>query len=200
MRKLVGVLLLLLIILGIASCGQIPNEDMEVFDGVVYNFDESITIEGVNYDAYLPEKFKDNIFYKLERNELESQAENWVINSNYEITYLVDSKFTFSDDFYSYVNSLKENLDKENILYNMYKDKEKIELEFIIDNSEKELIGYGLLIKYVPIKLINNREDIYIMIPITIEVLKIRGDMIESPIDHNFIPYEQFSEDKKLIK
>jgi hypothetical protein len=201
MRKMFGVLLLMIILISITSCGSLsPNEDMIGIDGVIYNYDKSLIIENVEYGVYLPQNFKDNIFYKFEKEELQSKSENWVINSNYEVIYYIDQDFVLNDEFYLYVDSLKEKLDTEMIGYDIHNDEEIIELEFVIDNPNEELIGYGLLISYIPIKLINDRSDIFILIPINVDVLKIKGDMIESLDKNEFIPYEQFLENEKLIK
>lgn len=201
MRKMFGVLLLMIILISITSCGSLsPNEDMIGIDGVIYNYDKSLIIENVEYGVYLPQNFKDNIFYKFEKEELQSKSENWVINSNYEVIYYIDQDFVLNDEFYLYVESLKEKLYTEMIVYDIHNDEEIIELEFVIDNPNEELIGYGLLISYIPIKLINDRSDIFILIPINVDVLKIKGDMIESLDKNEFIPYEQFLENEKLIK
>ncbi len=201
MRKMFGVLLLMIILISITSCGSLsPNEDMIGIDGVIYNYDKSLIINDVEYGAYLPQNFKDNIFYRFEKEELQSKSENWVINSNYEVIYYIDQDFVLNDEFYLYVDSLKEKLDTEMIGYDIHNDEEIIELEFVIDNPNEELIGYGLLISYIPIKLINDRSDIFILIPINVDVLKTKGDMIESLDKNEFIPYEQFLENEKLIK
>jgi hypothetical protein len=201
MRKMFGVLLLMIILISITSCGSLsPNEDMIGIDGVIYNYDKSLIINDVEYGAYLPQNFKDNIFYKFEKEELQSKSENWVINSNYEVIYYIDQDLVLNDEFYLYVDSLKEKLDTEMIGYDIHNDEEIIELEFVIDNPNEELIGYGLLISYIPIKLINDRSDIFILIPINVDVLKTKGDMIESLDKNEFIPYEQFLENEKLIK
>lgn len=199
MKKIGVVLLFMIILLGICSCSHIPDEDLSGFDGVVYNYDKSISIENVQYDVYLPESFKDNIFYSFEKEELESKSENWVINSNYKVTYYVDQDINFTDEFYGYVNTLKARLDNENIIHNIYKSNEMIELEFVIENPNKDLIGYGILINYIPIKLINNNFDIFVLIPIDFDVLRIKGDMIESIGKNEFIPYKQFLENERLI-
>ncbi len=201
MRKMFGVLLLMIILISITSCGSLsPNEDMIGIDGVIYNYDKSLIINDVEYGAYLPQNFKDNIFYRFEKEELQSKSENWVINSNYEVIYYIDQDFVLNDEFYLYVDSLKEKLDTEMIGYDIHNDEEIIELEFVIDNPNEELIGYGLLISYIPIKLINDRSDIFILIPINVDVLKTKGDMIKSLDKNEFIPYEQFLENEKLIK
>lgn len=199
MKKIGVVLLFMIILLGICSCSHIPNDDLSGFDGVVYNYDKNISIENVQYDVYLPESFKDNIFYSFEKEELESESENWVINSNYKVTYYVDQEINFTDEFYSYLNTLKERLDNENIIHNIYKSNEMVELEFVIENPNKDLIGYGILISYIPIKLINNNFDIFVLIPIDFDVLKTKGDMIESIGKNEFIPYKQFLENERLI-
>ena len=199
MKKIGVVLLFMIILLGICSCSHIPNDDLSGFDGVVYSYDKSISIENVQYDVYLPESFKDNIFYSFEKEELESESENWVINSNYKVTYYVDQEINFTDEFYSYLNTLKERLDNENIIHNIYKSNEMVELEFVIENPNKDLIGYGILISYIPIKLINNNFDIFVLIPIDFDVLRIKGDMIESIGKNEFIPYKQFLENERLI-
>ena len=201
MRNMFGVLLLMIILISITSCGSLsPNEDMIGIDGVIYNYDKSLIINDVEYGAYLPQNFKDNIFYRFEKEELQSKSENWVINSNYEVRYYIDQDFVLNDEFYLYVDSLKEKLDTEMIGYDIHNDEEIIELEFVIDNPNEELIGYGLLISYIPIKLINDRSDIFILIPINVDVLKTKGDMIKSLDKNEFIPYEQFLENEKLIK
>ena len=201
MRKMFGVLLLMIILISITSCGSLsPNEDMIGIDGVIYNYDKSLIINDVEYGAYLPHIFKDNIFYRFEKEELQSKSENWVINSNYEVIYYIDQDLVLNDEFYLYVDSLKEKLDTEMIGYDIHNDEEIIELEFVIDNPNEELIGYGLLISYIPIKLINDRSDIFILIPINVDVLKTKGDMIKSLDKNEFIPYEQFLENEKLIK
>lgn len=199
MKKIGVVLLFMIILLGICSCSHIPNDDLSGFDGVVYNYDKNISIENVQYDVYLPESFKDNIFYSFEKEELESESENWVINSNYKVTYYVDQEINFTDEFYSYLNTLKERLDNENIIHNIYKSNEMVELEFVIENPNKDLIGYGILINYIPIKLINNNFDIFVLIPIDFDVLKTKGDTIESIGKNEFIPYKQFLENERLI-
>lgn len=200
MKKIGVVLLFMIILLGICSCSHIPNDDLSGFDGVVYSYDKSISIENVQYDVYLPESFKDNIFYSFEKEKLESKSENWVINSNYKVTYYVDQDINFTDEFYGYVNTLKARLDNENIIHNIYKSNEMIELEFVIENPNKDLIGYGILINYIPIKLINNNFDIFVLIPIDFDVLRIKGDMIESIGKNEFIPYKQFLENERLIE
>ena len=200
MKKIGVVLLFMIILLGICSCSHIPNDDLSGFDGVVYSYDKSISIENVQYDVYLPESFKDNIFYSFEKEKLESKSENWVINSNYKVTYYVDQDINFTDEFYGYVNTLKARLDNENIIHNIYKSNEMIELEFVIENPNKDLIGYGILISYIPIKLINNNFDIFVLIPIDFDVLRIKGDMIESIGKNEFIPYKQFLENERLIE
>lgn len=201
MRKIFGVLLLIIILISITSCGSLsPNEDMIGIDGVIYDYDKSITIDNVEYEVYLPQNFIDNIFYKFEKQQLQSKSENWVINFNYEVTYYIDQDFALNDEFYLYVDLLKEKLDTEMIVYDIHNDEEVIELEFVIDNPNEELIGHGFLISYIPIKLINDRSDIFILIPINVDVLKIKGDMIESLDKNEFIPYEQFLENEKLIK
>ena len=199
MKRNIGVLLLMMFLLVITSCGQMTQSQMGGFDGVIYNYENDLLIENVEYEVYLPENFKDNIFYSFDKFSLESESENWVINQNYEVIYYRDRDFTFTDEFYDYVNTLKPKLDNEGIAYNIYKDKDNIELEFVIDNQNKELIGYGVLTSYIPIKLVDNRSATFILIPISFDVLKTKGDTIETIEKDSYIPYEQFLENEKLI-
>lgn len=199
MKRNIGVLLLMMFLLIITSCGQMESGDMGGFDGVIYNYENDLLVNDINYSVYLPENFSDNLFYSFENNDLESESENWVINQNHKVIYWSDKKFDYTDEFYDYVNSLKTKLDSEEIVYTIYKDGEIIELEFEISNSNKENIGYGILTTYIPIKLISNRSVTVILIPIEYEVLKTKGDTIETIEKDNYIPYEQFLENEKLI-
>ena len=199
MKRNIGVLLLMMFLLIITSCGQMSPGQMDGFDGVIYNYENDLMINDINYEVYLPENFKDNIFYTFDKYSLESESESWVINQNCEVVYWSDQAFNYTDEFYDYINTLTSRLNNEGISYNIYKDEEVIEHEFIINNPERELIGYGLLTSYIPIKLKDNRSVTVILVPIMFDVLKIKGDMIETINKNSYIPYEQFLNDEKLI-
>ena len=199
MKRNIGVLLLMMFLLIITSCGQMTQGQMDGFDGVIYNYEEDLTIGNIIYEVYLPENFKDNIFYSFDKFSLESKSENWVINQNHEVVYWSDQDFEYTVEFYDYINTLTSKLDNEGLSYNIYKDEEAIELEFVIDNPNKELIGYGLLTAYIPIKLINNRRVTVILVPIMFDVLKLKNDLVETISKDSYIPYEQFLENEKLI-
>ena len=199
MKRNIGVLLLMMFLLIITSCGQMTQGQMDGFDGVIYNYEEDLTIGNIIYEVYLPENFKDNIFYSFDKFSLESKSENWVINQNHEVVYWSDQDFEYTVEFYEYINTLTSKLDNEGLSYYIYKDEESIELEFVIDNPNKELIGYGLLTSYIPIKLINNRRVTVILVPIMFDVLKLKNDLIETTSKDSYIPYEQFLENEKLI-
>ena len=199
MKRSVGVLLLLLFLLIITSCGDMQTDDLGGFDGVVYNYENDVVINDTEYKVYLPESFKDNIFYSLDRSNLESSSASWIINFNHQVTYYSDLDFTFNEEFYNYVNTLKPRLDSENIIYNFYNDEEIIECEFIIDNPSGETISYGVLVSYIPLKLVDNRYVTYILVPYMVDVLTTKNNMIETVEKDSYIPYEQFLENKKLI-
>ena len=199
MKRNIGVLLLMMFLLIITSCGQMTQGQMDGFDGVIYNYEEDLTIGNIIYEVYLPENFKDNIFYSFDKFSLESKSENWVINQNHEVVYWSDQDFEYTVEFYDYINTLTSKLDNEGLSYYIYKDEESIELEFVIDNPNKELIGYGLLTSYIPIKLINNRRVTVILVPIMFDVLKLKNDLVETISKDSYIPYEQFLENEKLI-
>ena len=95
MKKRIGVLLLLLLVFVITSCGQLTQENLNVFDGVIYNYDSRISVNDVSYDVYLPETFNDNIFYKVTEGELTSDSDSWILNFENEIIYYSDEYLDF---------------------------------------------------------------------------------------------------------
>ena len=200
MKRIVGVLLLLILALIITSCGGDLHQDQleSVFDGISYNFDTEISVENIKYNVFLPENFSDNIFYSIEDGELKSETENWIINFDIENLYYSSGDFSFNDEFFNYVLTLKNKLDNEEINYELLPNRQIVEYEFVIDNSSKELIGYSILTSYIPMKL-DGRTDLYILIPIKVDVLKTKDDLIETIEKDNFIPYKQFLENEKLV-
>ena len=62
MKRNIGVLLLMMFLLIITSCGQMSPGQMDGFDGVIYNYENDLMINDINYEVYLPGNFKDNIF------------------------------------------------------------------------------------------------------------------------------------------
>ena len=199
MKRLVGVLLLLLLVFIITSCGALSNEDLGVFDGDVYNYECDLEVNGTIYDVYLPENFKDYLYYSFSEGELTSESESWTLNFDHEIVYRSSEEFDFNEEFYNYVLSLKSKLDSESINYELLPNRTVVECEFNIDNPNKELLGYGVLVSYIPLKLMN-KGTIYVLVPINTDVLKMKNDLIETIEKDDFIPYEQFLRNEKLIE
>ena len=199
MKRLVGVLLLLLLVFIITSCGALSNEDLGVFDGDVYNYECDLEVNGTIYNVYLPENFKDYLYYSFSEGELTSESESWTLNFDHEIVYRSSEEFDFNEEFYNYVLSLKSKLDSESINYELLPNRTVVECEFNIDNPNKELLGYGVLVSYIPLKLMN-KGTIYVLVPINTDVLKMKNDLIETIEKDDFIPYEQFLRNEKLIE
>ena len=190
MKKLITSLIVCILLLVISSCAA-PYED----GYPRFTYYQNIELNGDAYTLYLPANFDESIRYYYTQSYSVSTLETWTINIEYTTEYIIEGNINLDDSFELLLPELKEKIivDFPNVEISANKTKE--EIEFTLENSEKEEINYVLIEYYYPIKLSNNitHETAIIYLPIYKDMLIKNGELIQAVDKDDYINFDLFT-------
>ena len=190
MKKLITSLIVCILVLVISSCAA-PYED----GYPRFTYYQNIELNGDAYTLYLPANFDESLRYYYTQSYSGSTLETWTINIEYTTEYIIEGNINLDDSFELLLPELKEKIivDFPNVEISANKTKE--EIEFTLENSEKEEINYVLIEYYYPIKLSNNitHETAIIYLPIYKDMLIKNGELIQAIDKDVYINFDLFT-------
>ena len=190
MKKLITSLIVCILVLVISSCAA-PYED----GYPRFTYYQNIELNGDAYTLYLPANFDESLRYYYTQSYSGSTLETWTINIEYTTEYIIEGNLNLDDSFDLLLPELKEKIAIDFPNVELSANKAKEEIEFTLENSEKEEINYVLIEYYYPIKLSNNitHETAIIYLPIYKDMLIKNGELIQAIDKDVYINFDLFT-------
>lgn len=194
LKKKIACFILIALLIALSSCGSndYSIDSAPHADGVAFEFYKSYD-EGI--DIHLPVDISNSLACEYVIGNEESSNALWTINYDFNNDYLTN----YPNALFEIVNSIKGHLDNQiSFGFELYKDDEIVQMEYTLDNPNKEEIGYVIASIYLPILIFDNGNSFTASIPIKSIALLKTDTYIKSINDSNII-WEDFITNPNLI-